>query len=66
MVLKYNSSYFLLYRLVLLRIRVEYNINKVQDTSYPLAQYGLLDVYSPVAPGLTVGPACHNKSRGSK
>jgi hypothetical protein len=36
-------------------MRVEYNINKVQDTSYPLAQYGLLDVYSPVAPGLTRG-----------
>jgi hypothetical protein len=35
-------------------MRVEYNINKVQDTSYPLAQYGLLDVHSPVAPGLTV------------
>jgi hypothetical protein len=34
-------------------MRVEYNINKVQDTSYPLAQYGLLDVHSPVAPGLT-------------
>jgi hypothetical protein len=32
---------------------VEYNINKVQDMSYPLAQYGLLDVHSPVAPGLT-------------
>jgi hypothetical protein len=37
-------------------MRVEYNINKVQDMSYPLAQYGLLDVRSPVAPGLTVGP----------
>jgi hypothetical protein len=35
-------------------MRIEYNINKVQDTSYPLAQYGLLDVYSPVAPGLTL------------
>jgi hypothetical protein len=35
-------------------MRVEYNINKVQDTSYPLAQYGLLDVHSPVAPGLIV------------
>jgi hypothetical protein len=34
-------------------MRVEYNINKVQDTSYSLAQYGLLDVHSPVAPGLT-------------
>jgi hypothetical protein len=34
-------------------MQVEYNINKVQDTSYPLAQYGLLDVHSPVAPGLT-------------
>jgi hypothetical protein len=34
-------------------MRVEYNINEVQDTSYPLVQYGLLDVYSPVAPGLT-------------
>jgi hypothetical protein len=34
-------------------MRVEYNINKVHDTSYPLAQYGLLDVHSPVAPGLT-------------
>jgi hypothetical protein len=33
---------------------VEYNINKVQDTSYPLAQYGLYDVHSPVAPGLTL------------
>jgi hypothetical protein len=38
-------------------MRVEYNINKVQDTSYPLAQYRLLDVHSPVAPGLTgLGP----------
>jgi hypothetical protein len=37
-------------------MRVEYNINKVQDKSYPLAQYGLLDVHSPVAPGLTQGP----------
>jgi hypothetical protein len=36
-------------------MQVEYNINKVQDTSYPLAQYGLLDVHSPVAPGLTKG-----------
>jgi hypothetical protein len=35
-------------------MQVEYNINKVQDTSYPLAQYGLLDVHRPVAPGLTV------------
>jgi hypothetical protein len=35
-------------------MRVEYNINKVQDMSYPLAQYGLLDVHSPVAPGLTM------------
>jgi hypothetical protein len=34
-------------------MRVEYNIKKVQDTSYPLAQYELLDVHSPVAPGLT-------------
>jgi hypothetical protein len=34
-------------------MRVEYNINKVHDTSYPLAQYGLLDVHSPMAPGLT-------------
>jgi hypothetical protein len=34
-------------------MRVEYNINKVQDTSYPLAQYGLFDVHSPVAPDLT-------------
>jgi hypothetical protein len=34
-------------------MRVEYNINKVQDKSSPLAQYGLLDVHSPVAPGLT-------------
>jgi hypothetical protein len=41
-------------------MRVEYNINKVQDTSYPLAQYGLLDVHSPVAPGLTVAtPLLH-------
>jgi hypothetical protein len=38
-------------------MRVEYNINKVQDMSYPLAQYGLLVVHSPVAPGLTgLGP----------
>jgi hypothetical protein len=36
-------------------MRVEYNINEVQDTSYPLVQYGLLDVHSPVAPGLTTG-----------
>jgi hypothetical protein len=28
-VLEYNSSSFLLYRLVLLRMQVEYNINKV-------------------------------------
>jgi hypothetical protein len=42
-----------MYLLVLLRMRVEYNINKVQDTSYPLAQYGLLDVHSLMAPGLT-------------
>jgi hypothetical protein len=34
-------------------MRVEYNINKVRDTSYPLTQYELLDVHSPVAPGLT-------------
>jgi hypothetical protein len=34
-------------------MRVEYNINKVQDTFYPLAQHGLLDVDSPVAPDLT-------------
>jgi hypothetical protein len=37
-------------------MRVEYNINKVQNMSYPLAQYGLLDVRSPVAPGLTDDP----------
>jgi hypothetical protein len=42
-------------------MRVEYNINKVQDTSYPLAQYGLLDVHSPVAPGLTPARAKHEK-----
>jgi hypothetical protein len=34
-------------------MRVEYNINKVQDMSYSLAQYELLDVHSLVAPGLT-------------
>jgi hypothetical protein len=34
-------------------MQVVYNINKVQDTSYPLAQYGLLDVHSPVVLGLT-------------
>jgi hypothetical protein len=34
-------------------MRVEYNINEVQDMSYPLVQYGLLNVHSPVAPGLT-------------
>jgi hypothetical protein len=45
-------------------MRVEYNINKVQDTSYPLAQYGLLDVQSPVAPGLTVTPLCQHTSIG--
>jgi hypothetical protein len=41
-------------------MRVEYNIDKVQDTSYPLSQYGLLDVHSPVAPGLTA----HVRTRG--
>jgi hypothetical protein len=39
-------------------MRVEYNINKVQDTSYPLAQYGLFDVHSPVAPELFVAEYC--------
>jgi hypothetical protein len=42
-------------------MRVEYNINKVQDTSYPLAQYGLLDVHSPVAPGLTKGAVADHR-----
>jgi hypothetical protein len=50
-------------------MRVEYNINKVQDTSYPLAQYGLLDVHSPMAPGLTddlgdVGASCYYNGSG--
>jgi hypothetical protein len=35
-------------------MRVEYNMNEVQDMSYPLVQYGLLNVHCPVAPGLTV------------
>jgi hypothetical protein len=64
-ILKYNSSSFLLYRLVLLRMRVEYNINEVQHTSYPLVQYGLFDVHSPVAPGLTESgkkPPAHAKT----
>jgi hypothetical protein len=43
-------------------MRVGYNINKVQDTSYPLAQYGLLDVHSPVAPGLTTTTTQHDLS----
>jgi hypothetical protein len=42
-------------------MQVEYNINKVQDMSYPLAQYGLLDVHSPVAPGLTAGTSRNPK-----
>jgi hypothetical protein len=46
-------------------MRVEYNINKVQDMSYPLAQYGLLDVHSPVAPGLTYGLELHHLNPNS-
>jgi hypothetical protein len=43
-------------------MRVEYNINKVQDTPYPIAQYGLLDVHSPMAPGLTAFVAKSSKA----
>jgi hypothetical protein len=45
-------------------MRVEYNMNEVQDMSYPLVQYGLLNVHSPVAPGLT--PVKQGKPWGSR
>jgi hypothetical protein len=34
--------------------------------SYPLAQYGLLNVHSPVAPGLTLPPLKRISSRDSE